>query len=196
MLGSFWRRRVELFEGVGNAARHGEVGSMIDVIPLKSNATVNAASPVRCDSVEIVEAVNKMLCILLAHILDTKVADNKCEGDGLSALNSVMQIETRSALNRAVAIFGEVHHKMIIGEDTSVREAIHALANFDENVAVVDEWRKVVVIHDYQRDVFNGDLHVLITRHQRAQVEALDVDGHELGMLGGEDAVGVNLDGG
>lgn len=59
-------------EGICNVARHGEVNSTIDVISIKSNATVNATSPVGCDSVEVVVAVNKMWCVLLAHILDVK----------------------------------------------------------------------------------------------------------------------------
>lgn len=70
------------------------------------------------------------------------------------------------------------------------------LQNFDENIAVVDGWCKVVVIHDFLRDVLDGDLHVLITRHWHSQIEVLDVNGHELGMLGEEDTVGVHLDGG
>jgi hypothetical protein len=40
-----------------------------------------------------------------------------------------MLVETRSALDKAVAILGKLLLKMIV-DDTSLRETIHALAKF------------------------------------------------------------------
>ena len=38
-----------------------------------------------------------------------------------------------------IAVFGKAFGKQVIGEDTSLRKAVHAFVDADVNVAVVDE---------------------------------------------------------
>lgn len=63
-------------------------------------------------------------------------------------------------------------------------------------MAVVDKRLELVMFHDGGRNVLDGDAHVFVTRHRSVEVEVLDVDRHELGVLGGENAVGMHFDGG
>ena len=63
-------------------------------------------------------------------------------------------------------------------------------------MVVVDKGSKVVLVHDGWREEPDGDAHVLVARHGGVEVEVLDVDGHELGVGSGEDAVEEGLDGG
>jgi hypothetical protein len=68
---------------------------------------------------------------------------------------------TGSVLYLYVTELGEMLDESIVGELTSFANTVHAFADFDENVSVVDEGLELVLLHDAGRNHFNGDSHVL-----------------------------------
>ena len=52
--------------------------------------------------------------------------------------------------------------EVVIGDATSLREAVHAFANFHIYVTIVDEVMEVVVLHDCFGDGRHRDAHVCI----------------------------------
>lgn len=91
---------------------------------------------------------------------------------------------------------GKVGNKGIIGDLAGLGKTIHALADFDIYVAVVDERAEVVLVEDGFGDEGNGNHHVLIPVHGGIEVKIFDVHGHELGIGRGEDTVEEKFGGG
>ena len=61
-----------------------------------------------------------------------------------------------------------------------MRESVHSLPNFEIYVAVFrDPVPQVVFFDDAVREVCKFQLHVLVSRHGRHQVEILNINGHE-----------------
>jgi hypothetical protein len=70
--------------------------------------------------------------------------------------NHSMVEETRSVLCLQETVLGEMLDELIVGELSSLRKAVHALADFDENMSVVDERSEIVLLHNAGRNDFDG----------------------------------------
>ena len=60
---------------------HGNFTSEFLVVPSDGKATEKGAGPINGDSVELLQYLNKVLTMLLANVLNSKIFDNKHEGD-------------------------------------------------------------------------------------------------------------------
>ena len=79
--------------------------------------------------------------------------------------------------------------EVVVGYAAGLWKAIHSLLNFDNYVAVDDVLLDVIFEHDRFRDQFDGDAHVFVLWHWRAQVEIIEIERHELSIGCREDAV-------
>ena len=57
-----------------------------------------------------------------------------------------------------------------IGDDTSLRKAVHATPNFNVDVPIVGERQKVVLSDDFFWEDVDGKSHVLVPFHGRAKI--------------------------
>eukprot|EP00978_Attheya_sp_CCMP212_P030690 scaffold113843_cov57-Attheya_sp.AAC.3 len=74
--------------------------------------------------------------MLFAHILDAEVVDYQTEGDGVGLMR---EAETGDALGLDVSSRRlEMLDEAVVGQDFGLGKAIHALSNFDHNVAIGD----------------------------------------------------------
>jgi hypothetical protein len=64
-----------------------------------------------------------------------------------------------------VAVLGEILDESVVGELASLGKTVDAVADFDENVSVVDEGLELILLHDAGID-FDGDAHVLVIFHR------------------------------
>ena len=84
--------------------------------------------------------------------------------------------------------------ELVIGNAAGLREAVHATADFDINVPIVDEAAEIVEVEDVGRDCSDGNAHVFVAVFQgRVQVEIFKINAHELGTGGGDDTVEEDL---
>jgi hypothetical protein len=83
---------------------------------------------------------------------------------------------------------GEILDESIVSELASLG-AVHAFADFDDNVSVVYEGLELVLLHGVGRSDFDGDSHEVVLVHGSVQVEAFDVDRDEFCIESGQDAV-------
>ena len=95
-----------------------------------------------------------------------------------------------------VAVFSKMFAESDIGEIASLREAVHSLANLDEDGAVVHEWEEIVLLDDVVRDSFERDAHVFIPFHGGIEIEIFDIHGHEFCVESRESTVDEQFDGG
>ncbi len=144
VLGTAGWLMLEFEESFFNVARHGHVGSARFVIPLEGHAKEAFARPFCGDVIQGFESGDKVFGVFAANIFDAKVVDNKAEGDRAGG----MMEEARSVFGRTVAKGGKMFDKAVVCKDSSLREAVHAFANLDHDIAVVDEGFEVVLVHD------------------------------------------------
>jgi hypothetical protein len=71
------------------------------------------AIPVSGDSVEILECVKEMLRVFSPNVLDTKVVNDKGEGD----VASVVSPESWGSRSGGIAVFGEMLVKLLVGNE-------------------------------------------------------------------------------
>ena len=77
-----------------------------------------------------------MVGIFLAFVFDAPVVNDKEEGDGACAMAS----EAWRMLNGTVAMRREFCNELLVGEEASLREAVHALLDIHVDAAVVHKW--------------------------------------------------------
>ena len=69
-------------------------------------------------------------------------------------------------------------------------EAIHSVSNFNVDVAIFGDFGwEIILLDKILGKVPELEAHVFISGHESVEVEIFDIDGHELGIGGGNDAV-------
>jgi hypothetical protein len=66
-----------------DVARHGEVKSFVDIVPLGCDATLNADIPINRDLICFLKGNDEMLGIVTAHKADARIIDHKRKYDGV-----------------------------------------------------------------------------------------------------------------
>jgi len=185
MLLAFGMRVLEALEGSFNIARHGDVKSAGFVVPVKCEATVFGAGPVSGHLVFGPDDRGEVFGMFSAHILDTKVIDDKAEGDGTGDMCE----QAWGVFRLDVTMFSEVGDEFLIGDASGLGQAIHAFGDFNVDIILVHKGCKIVLLEDLGGNGAHGDSHVLRAFHVSVQVEVLDVHAHESATSCGEDAV-------
>jgi len=175
----------ETLERSRDVTRHGDVDGACGVVPLEGHAEESCARGVDGDDILEAKGVDKMLEMFFASELDAKVIDDKGKRNGASGV--AKEAVGVGGLN--VAMRGEVSDQFVVGETPGLGEPIHAFDDANKNVAVVNEVLKIVLGENSGRDLVDGDAHVLGVVHCGVEVKILDVNGTELRVRCGEDAV-------
>ena len=76
-------------------------------------------------------------------------------------------------------MWGKELGEMVIGNVTSLGEPIHAFADFDINVLVVDKRGEIMLLHDGVGDDSNQYPHLFVFIHGSVEVKVFDVASHE-----------------
>ena len=111
------------------------------VVPVEGEATVLGARQVSGDSVEFAEGLEKMVYVGGVDILDAKVVNGEAERDGLVGMCE----EAGGVSNRMIAMGGKVLDKACVGNNPGLWQPVHALADFDHNVAIMDKGEQIVL---------------------------------------------------
>ena len=166
---------LEASQSAGDVTWHGNVNVTVGVIPGQSEAAVQRAVPLCGDGVELAKRSDEMLSVVFADILDAEVVDNKGEGDG----SSVVTKKSGSVWSGVVTVFLKMLDEALIGQNPSLRKAVHSLADLHHDMVVVNEGGKVVLLRNGRRDKLGRNPHVLEALHGGVEVEIFDVDCHE-----------------
>ena len=136
---------LEVEQSLGDISRHGDITCMDSVVPVEGEAAVLGARQVSGDSVEFAEGLEKMVDVASVDILDAKVVNDEAERDGSVGICE----ESGSVSNRMIAMGGKVLDKVLdkacVGNDAGLWQPIHALADFDHNVSIMDMGEQIVL---------------------------------------------------
>jgi hypothetical protein len=103
--------------------------------------------------------------------------------------------EAMGVASRMVAIPSKVLDKSIVGNEPSLRQAVHALADFNKDGAIVNKGGKLVLLPDTGRNGPDKEVHVLVALHGRVQVVVGNVKAGVGGIRRQEHAVDNQLGG-
>jgi hypothetical protein len=162
------------------------------VVPVKREAKVSSAIPIDVDLVVLLEYAGEMFDVFLVDVLHSKVVDNKGEADWVPIVMPISWCDLALLLPCLLEALGEE----ILSSTAGLREAVHPTSHFAENIAICVRFvTESVIIDDVLGEQFQFHSEVLVPVHGSHEVEVLDVDGHELCIGGGYDAVEHEFDG-
>ncbi len=102
------------------------------VVPIQCYPNVLFACPITCKFVVFFECVLEMLCMFFANVFDAKIIDNQCELYG----SCVVLPKSRYQFALPVSMFVEVFFEEFIGQESCLREAVHAALGSDVDASV------------------------------------------------------------
>jgi hypothetical protein len=99
---------LQLFDDV---AQHGNVESACIIIPFEAYATVKVTVPIFGEFIFFVDALDKVVDILLTHMFHDKIINDKCEGDGACRVLP----EAGSLLAFEISVGGKAFFEELVG---------------------------------------------------------------------------------
>ncbi len=188
----YWRDMAELNKGFFDVIRHRYVDLACGVVPVKREAKVSSAFPINVNLVILLEYADEMFDVVLIGVLYSEVIDNKGEADWAPVMTPVSWGDLALPVPRLLEVFGEE----VLGNDAGLGKAVHPTLYFTEDVAIcVDLVAESISLDDILGKQFKFHLEVLVAVHGSHEVEVFDVNCHELGIGGGNDAVEHEFDG-
>jgi len=130
--------------------------------------------------------------ILLVGVLDGKVINDQGKSNG----SCLVAPEAGCDCAWHVPMGCQELLKLHVGEESGLREAIHAALNLNIDMAMVDQTVELVMVHDFVREHGHRDVHVgvVLGLHWCAQIKIFEVVHHALGVGSGDDTVKEDLD--
>jgi hypothetical protein len=87
-----------------------------------------------------------------------------------------------------VAECSQVFSQFVVGDDAGLWEAVHAFADLDVNIPVVNEWEEVVLANDFFRDDVDAGLSRACVSSFAAMVALSAEDMRGMRMLAGKNS--------
>ena len=153
---------LELLEGFLDVCDHGDVTSPFVVVPIKSDTTIQGASPVNGDIIQLLESLDEMVSSFFADVFDTEVVDH----EGEEYIFGGVLPKGRGSSNELLAKFGKVGLEPIICNASGLFQSWHAFADLRVHPSVGCELAEVVLGNDCFRKYVQADIHILILRHR------------------------------
>ncbi len=151
------------------------------IVPVEREAKVLGAFPINVNLVVLLEYAGKIVNVFLVDVLHSKVVDNKGEADWVPIVTPISWCDLALLVPCLVKALGEE----VLSNNSSLREAIHPMSHFAENIAVCVRFvTESIFIDDVLGEQFQFHSEVLLPVHGSHEVEVLDVNGHEL-CIGG-----------
>lgn len=171
---------LEMDECVSDVVGHGECDvsvCMVDVVvPFEGHTKVVFSGPIGLDWVGGGEDFLKVEGIGLVDVLNSKVIDNKGEGDRSGPVGEEAMSETAWVVVRG----REDGFELVIGKATRFFEAIDGASDFTIDPTVgINLVGKVVFRNDLRRDNVHVEAHVLKVPEGGIQVHITDIKCHE-----------------
>lgn len=88
-----------------------------------------------------------------------------------------------------VAVFGEALLEELVGQNTSLGEAIHCSSDLHVNKTVFGFSSEIILIDDVGRDDLKRDAHVFVSVEWCSEVEQFEICGEVAGVGGANDTV-------
>jgi hypothetical protein len=102
------------------------------VVPVKHEAKISGAFPIDVDLVVLLEYAREMLDVFLVDVLHSKVVSNEGQADWTPIVTPIPWCDLALLVPCLVEALGEE----VLSNNAGLREAVHPVSHFAENVAV------------------------------------------------------------
>ena len=136
---------LELMDGFLDVYGHGYVTSPFVVVPIKGETTIEGASQVDEDSIQLLESLDEMVSSFFVNVFDTKVVDHEGEGDIFGGMLPMR----RGFSNGGLAKLGKVDLEHIVCNAAGLFKAWLAFADLPVHPSVGCELEEVVLGGDF-----------------------------------------------
>jgi hypothetical protein len=151
MLGAAWLWMFKALQGTLNVAGNGDVDSLFDVVPDDGEATVASAFPILTDRIQFTKGGHEVFGVGFVHVFDTEVIN----GEGKNDVTCIVFRQAVGDGGWGITIGCKEGSEAVVSNLTGLRKAVHAAANLDVNIVVMDERGKGIFSHDGWRN--DGD---------------------------------------
>ncbi len=156
------------------------------LVPIQCYPDVLFACSIACTFVVFFECILEMLWMFFANVFDAEIIDNQGELYG----SCVVLPKSRYQFALLVSVFVEVFFKEFVGQESSLREAVHATLDSDVDTSVfVGFLSELVFSDDFIGDITYFDSDEFGTMKRCHEVVVGNVHGHELCPLRGDDTI-------
>ena len=129
--------------------------------------------------VELAESSEKVVSVGFFLVFDAEVIHHQCECHGVA----LMSEQTRCVGSLVIAVCGQMLDQPVLSQAASLWQAVYALVDLHDDGVPLDVLPHLVLVDDISRNVVEVDAHILRCGQWCAEVEILDVSGHELGAF-------------
>ena len=154
---------LEFLESLGDVAIHGAAEFAAVVIPTEVDADVLFSIAVNLESVLLVHNGFQVVEILILRVLDTKIVDDKGEGDFAGLVEEKAVSEGRFH----ISVFAEMLDEVVVGDLACLFESIPRLFNFRINETIDDKVVEVIIRNNSRRDECKTKTNILGVREVR-----------------------------
>jgi hypothetical protein len=165
---------------------HGQINVAFIIIPLEVDATIeNTGSIFNNVICFFSEGLVKMVKMFLTHVFDPEVIYCKVEPYWMGFVLTL----TGSLWLFKVSVFGKALLEKLVGQDASLWETIHSLANLHVDVTIKCFVKVAVVVDDVLWEKRERHFHVFISVKWHFEIHVLDVSSGKPGTSGADGAV-------
>jgi hypothetical protein len=119
--------------GFLDVSRHGEVYLPQFIIPIQCESEISCSVPIHVDFVILAKHTGEVVHVDFVDLFHSEIVDDQSETDWTPFVVPVSQCDRTLAVSCLVeSLFGEE----LLCDDSGLREAIHSLSYFTENVAI------------------------------------------------------------
>ncbi len=156
------------------------------VVPIQCYPDVLFACLIACKFVVIFECILEMLCMFFANVFDAEIINNQCELYG----SCVVLPKSWYQFALPVSVFVEAFFKEFIGQESCLREAVHAALGSDVDASIFGGFLSELVFFDnFIGDITYLDSDEFGTMKRCHEVEVGNVHCHESCPLRGDDTI-------
>jgi hypothetical protein len=156
------------------------------VVPIQCYLDVSFACPIACKFVVFFECILEMLCMFFASVFDAKIINNQCKLYGSCAVLP----KSRYQFALPVSVFVEAFFEEFVGQESCLREAIHAALGSDVDASIFAGFlSELVFSDDFIGDITYLDLNEFGMMKRCHEVEVGNINCHESCPLHRDDTI-------
>ncbi len=156
------------------------------VVPIQCYPNVLLACPIAYKFVVFFECILEMLCMFFTNVFDAKIINNQCELYGFC----VVLPKSWYQFALPVSMVAEAFFKDFIGQESCLREAVHAALGSDVDASIFGGFlSELVFSDDFIGEIIYLDSDEFDTMKRCHEVEVGNVHCHELCPPHGDDTI-------
>ena len=132
------------------------------IFPSDGKVIEEGSGLINVDGAELLQDLNKLLSVILANVLNSKIFNKKRKGNVLAGLFP----ERSSACHWGVAEFGKVELESVVGKFSGLFQAWYTLLNIYVNPPISGKCVNVVFGDNFFGGDGTGNFHILVPIHR------------------------------